>query len=131
MSSWRRSEKKIQINAMRTRTTSPKMGINPSASFEESCERQRDCQLERVNPRHRLANDQSVDVVRALVGLNRLEVCHVAEDGVFVRHPVRAQNVAGHACTLQSHPDIVALSHRDVLVAGLVLIFETADLQHE
>ena len=59
-----------------------------------SLERQRDCQLERVNPRNRLADDQSVDVVRTLVGLHRLEVCHVAEDRVFVRHPVRAQNVA-------------------------------------
>src|ERR1035438_6540850 len=48
--------------------------------------------LERVNPRDALADDQRVYVVRALVGLHRLQVHHVPHDGVVVRHAIRTEN---------------------------------------
>src|SRR2546425_5652916 len=49
--------------------------------------------LKRIDSRHALPDDQRVDVVGALVGLHRLEIRHVAEDGILVGHAVRAQNV--------------------------------------
>ena len=69
--------------------------------------------------------------MRALVGLDRLEIRHVAEDRVFVGDAVCAEDVAGQAGAFEGHPDVVALGHGDVLEAGFVLVFEAADLQHE
>src|ERR1700674_740336 len=50
--------------------------------------------LERVNPRHARANNQRVDIMRALVGLHRLEIHQMPHDGIIVRHAVCPQNVA-------------------------------------
>ncbi len=41
-------------------------------------------------PRDVLPNDQRVDIVRALVGLHRLQVGHVAEDRILVGDAVGA-----------------------------------------
>jgi len=51
--------------------------------------------LKRVYPRHALPNDQRVDVVGTLIGFDRLQVGHVAEDGVLVGYAVGAEDVAG------------------------------------
>ena len=64
-----------------------------------------------------LANDQRMNVMRAFIGLHRLQVHHVAEDWILVGDTVAAQNVAAHARALQRHPDVVPLGHRDVLRA--------------
>src|SRR5579872_3071288 len=78
--------------------------------------------LERVQPGHRRANDQGVNIVRALVGLHRLQIGHVAEDGVLIGNAVGAQDVAGHAGALQRHPHIISLGHGNVLMPAALLI---------
>lgn len=50
--------------------------------------------LERRHARHVRAKDQRMDVVRALVGPDRLQVAHVSEDRIFVRDAVRPEQVA-------------------------------------
>src|SRR5664280_3716800 len=66
-------------------------------------------ELERRESRDVLSDDQRMNVVRAFIGFHRLQVRHVAEDGILIGNSIRAQNVAPHARTLQRHPDIVAL----------------------
>src|SRR6185503_11535882 len=51
--------------------------------------------LIRRNSGHALPQDQGVDVVRSLVGLDRFQVHHVAHDRVVVCDAVATQNVAG------------------------------------
>ena len=53
--------------------------------------------LERVDPRNALPDNQRVHVVRAFVGLHRLQVQHVAHDGVVVGDAVGSEDVAGEA----------------------------------
>src|ERR1700740_2506953 len=48
----------------------------------------------RRNSRNALADDQAMNVVRALVGVDRFEVVHVAHDAVVVNDAVGSQNVA-------------------------------------
>src|ERR1700737_4868493 len=64
---------------------------------------------ERVNPRNALADNQRMDVVRAFVGLYRLQIHHVAHDGIVVGHAVGAENVARKAGALAPLPPIVVL----------------------
>src|ERR1700746_679089 len=71
--------------------------------------------LKRINPGHALPDDQCVDVVGALVSLHRLQVRHVAEDGILVGDAVGAQDVARQAGALKRHPNVVSLGHRDML----------------
>lgn len=54
-----------------------------------------------------------MDVLGAFVGFYRLQVGHVAEDGVFIRYAVAAQDVTPHVRARQRHPDVVTLQHRD------------------
>ena len=63
-----------------------------------------------------LADDEGVHVVRALVGLDGLQIQHVAHDRIVIGDAVGSENVAGFASTLERHPDVVALGHGDVLV---------------
>src|SRR4051795_436720 len=56
-----------------------------------------------------LADDERVDVVRALVREHALEVQHVAAALVLVGHAVGAEDVAGVARAVAGHRDAVAL----------------------
>jgi len=56
--------------------------------------------LERRDPRDVLADDQGMDVVGAFVGFDRLQVGHVAEDGVLVGDAVGAEDVASYTGAL-------------------------------
>src|SRR3970040_2428962 len=67
-------------------------------------------------------DDEGMDVVRALVGLHRFQVHHVAHDGIVVGDAVGAQDVARQARALQRHPNVVLLGHGDMVVLRLVLI---------
>ena len=78
-----------------------------------------------------LAEDERVDVVRALVGVHRLQVDHVAEDRVVAGNPIRAQDVARLARTLQRHPDVVLLQQRDVCKRRLAFLLQPAHLQRQ
>src|SRR5579863_5590068 len=70
---------------------------------------------ERIHPRHTLPDDQSVDVVGALVSLYRFQIHHVSHERVLVRHAVRTQDISRHTGALERHPNIVSLGHGDVL----------------
>ena len=50
--------------------------------------------LERVDPGDTLSDDQGVDIVGTFVSLHRLEIGHVAEDGVFIGNAIGAQNIS-------------------------------------
>ena len=65
-----------------------------------------------------------MDVVRALVGLDRLEVARVLEDGVFVRGPVRAEEITRRNCDVKRHRRVVTLDHRNMAVMPPPLIAE-------
>jgi hypothetical protein len=69
-----------------------------------------------------------VDVVRALVGVDRLEVHHVADDVVLVGDAVAAVHVAGDARDVERLAAVVALDQRDHLGA-LALVDQAADAQ--
>src|SRR3954464_8951669 len=69
------------------------------------------------------ADNERVNVVSAFVGLHRLQVHHVAHDGIVVADTVGAQDVARHAGTLQRHPYVVTLGHGDMLVPDAALVF--------
>src|SRR5208337_1151486 len=71
------------------------------------------------NPGNVLADNQSVNVVGALVGDDRFQVHHVAHDGVVFSDAVGAQDVTGDACAFQGHPHVVALGQGDVLTFRL------------
>src|SRR5258708_2015104 len=75
-----------------------------------------------------LADYELVDVVRAFVGGDALEIVHVAHDGVIVDDVVGAENVAGFARGLKGDGDVVHLQHGNVRVIDLILVFEAADL---
>src|ERR1700693_2028948 len=53
--------------------------------------------LKRINPRNALPDDQRMHVVCAFVGFHRLQVHHVAHDGIVVGHAVGAEDVAREA----------------------------------
>ena len=68
-----------------------------------------------------LADDQAMNVVGALVGVDGFEVVHVAHDAVIVHDAVGAQDVARLAGGFQGHPHVVHFQHGDVRGRGAVL----------
>src|SRR3984957_789468 len=91
----------------------------------------RDFGLERVNPGHALPDNQRVHIVRPFVGLHRLQIHHVPHDRIVISHAVRSQNVTRQPGAFQSHPNVVAFRHRNMLMLHLARIFQPANLQHE
>src|SRR4051812_46872816 len=87
--------------------------------------------LVRVDPGDVRANDQCMDIVRALVRLHRFQVHHVPHDRVIVHNAIRAQHIARQAGALQCHPHVVTLRHRDVLLLHFAGILQSPDLQGE
>src|SRR4028118_651250 len=79
----------------------------------------------------RLADDQAVDVVRPFIGVDRLDVQHVADHRVVVDDAVGAEHLAGDAGALAGQPDVVSLAHRDVERLEPPLVLELAELQAE
>src|SRR3954451_506187 len=88
----------------------------PSASSTRKCPPLKSSNLLSVswNPGHPLPDNERVDVVCALIGLNRLQIAHVAHDRVFVRYPVRTQQVPADSGAFQRDSDVVALQHGNV-----------------
>src|SRR6266446_9613533 len=84
---------------------------------------------EGVQSRDVAPDDQRVDIVGALVSIDRLEVHHVADDGMLVHDACGAQDVAGHAGAVEGHLDIVHLGHGDLLRPRLALVLELAEPQ--
>src|SRR5258706_6364120 len=87
--------------------------------------------LVRGNPRDRLADDQRMDVVRALVRVDRLEVAHVPAALVLVGDAARAQDLPGGARDLERALHFVHLAQRDALRLDLLRFLEAPALQAE
>src|SRR4029077_9275790 len=66
------------------------------------------------NPCNALADHQAMNVMGALISVDRLEVVHVPHDAVIVDDAVGAQNVARLAGSFHGHPHVVHLEHGDV-----------------
>src|SRR5688572_7525039 len=67
-----------------------------------------------------------MNIVRAFVGLYRLQVCHVAHDRVLAKNAVGAVEVTCGACDIERHGNIVALCVRDVAMAHLAFVLKLA-----
>src|SRR5213593_2567850 len=74
---------------------------------------------------------QRVDVVRALVGLYRLEVAHVPDYGEFKTDAVCPQDVTRKPRDIQGHSHVVALGERGLSEVQLPGVLEPAQLQCE
>ena len=73
--------------------------------------------------------DQGVDVVRALIGVDRLEVGGVAHHLEFGADAVAAVHVARDPGDIERLADIVALDQADRLGDQLALVEPAADAQ--
>src|SRR5688572_17464005 len=74
-----------------------------------------------------LPDDQRVNVVRALVGVDALEVQHVAAALVLVGHAVRAEDVAGIAGDVARDRAVVPLRKRDLPGRQPIRFLEAAE----
>src|SRR4029077_2847731 len=83
------------------------------------------------NPRNAFADDQAMDVMRALVSVDRFEIVHVAHNAVIVDDAVGPQNVPRLASGFHGHPHVVHLQHGDVGWVHLVLVFSSAHMQRQ
>src|SRR5208337_1866037 len=70
----------------------------------------------------RASEDQRVHVMRALVGVDRLQIRQVAHDLILDLDAVAAVHVAGKARDLEGVAAIVALHHRDHLGRRAALV---------
>ena len=68
----------------------------------------------RLHPRDRPAQNQGVDIVRALVCVDRLQVHSVADDMILVHDAVAAQHVPCGARDVERLEARIALDHRDL-----------------
>ena len=66
-------------------------------------------------------------IMRALVGIHRLEVHHVAHDVIFLGNAVAAMHVARGTGDVQCLATAVALDQRDVLRWAVALVEKAAD----
>src|SRR5579862_6410973 len=105
-------------------------GLPAAQGREMSVPRRRRGALhERLDARLRAAEDEGMDVVRALVGVDRLEVQDVADHAELVGDAVAAMHVAGDAGDIQCLAAIVALQQRDHLGRRLALVLEPAEAE--
>src|SRR2546422_1269737 len=84
--------------------------------------------LEGADPGDLLADGQQMDLVRPLVGKDRLEIGHMPHHRIFEADSVCAQNATRLAGDLQCLPHVVHLGHRDLRRRRLALILETTKL---
>ncbi len=63
-----------------------------------------------------------MDVVRALVRVDGLQIHHVADDVVLVADAVAAQHVSAHARDVETLAAAVALDERDHVGSVLLLL---------
>src|SRR3954470_23131090 len=83
--------------------------------------------IERGEPGDILPDDERMDVVRALVRVDGLEVQHVPAALILVRDPVRAEDVARIASDVSRHRDARALRERDLRRLERVRFLELAE----
>src|SRR3989441_5845058 len=86
---------------------------------------------ERVMSGDVLPDDEPMHVLGTLVGIHRLQVQHVSDDGIFVDDAVGAENVARLAGGVERDPDVVHLRHADLLGAYRPLLLQPAETEAE
>ena len=84
---------------------------------------------EAVEARDVAPDDQGVDVVGALVGVDGFQVQHVSDHRVLVDDPGGAENVARHPRGVERHLHVVHLRHRDLLGPHPPRVLEPSELQ--
>src|SRR6267142_1044082 len=77
------------------------------------------------------SDDEFVNIVGTLVGIDAFEVVHVAHDAVVVDDSVGAENVAGSARGFKRNRDVVHFQHGDVRGVGLAFVLQAADVKRE
>ena len=65
-----------------------------------------------------------MNIVGAFVGGHGFQIGHVAEYWIITHNPVGSKDVAGHPGDFQSHGDVVALGHGNLIVAEVSRVFE-------
>src|SRR5687768_344156 len=85
--------------------------------------------LERLESGEDPAENERVDLARALVREHRLEVVHVADDRILEGHPVGPQDRPGLAADLQRLANIVELSRADLLRRQASLVLHPSEMQ--
>src|SRR5262245_39958688 len=95
-----------------------------SVSIEPSY---RSCRLECGDPGLCAAEDEGMDVMRALIGVDRLEIHHVPDHRIFVDDAVAAMHVARGSSDVERFAGRVALEDRDHLRRCLALILQSAE----
>src|SRR6056297_3337773 len=81
---------------------------------------------EGLKPRLLASEDEGVNVVRALVGVHRLEVRHVPEDVVVLLDAVAAVHVARCPRDVERLAAVVALDERDEFGGGMAFVHHPA-----
>src|SRR5205807_7839319 len=69
---------------------------------------------ERTDPGDVATNGESVDIMGAFVGGDRLEVHQMPDHRITISDAHGAEEVARFTRTFQRHPDVVALRQRDL-----------------
>src|SRR5204863_3717188 len=78
-----------------------------------------------------LADDQRMDLVGAFVGVDALEIDHVAKDRVLEADAVGAEDAAGSAGDLEGHRDVGALPEADLLRPQAAGILQAPELERQ
>src|SRR5690348_10863926 len=84
---------------------------------------------ESVETGERLAEDESVDLVRAFVGVNALEIQHVPDHGVLEKNPVTAQDPAAGSRDLERLSHVVSFAERYLSRGDPVAVFHPREVQ--
>src|SRR5204863_9897563 len=87
--------------------------------------------LDRADARHRLPDDQSMDVVSALVRINTLEIRHVPHRRVLGQNPIGAKEAPGLARDIRRRAHVVALGKRDLLRTERPRVLQSAKVKGE
>src|SRR5437762_12435692 len=80
-------------------------------------------------PREGLAEDEGVDVVRPLIGVDRLDVAQVPAGLVLVGDAAGAEDLPRQAGALACDPDVVPLSEGDLGRCHLRLVLQAPETQ--
>src|SRR6266481_1166879 len=88
-----------------------------------------DASPERRDAGLRPPEDEGMNVVRAFIGVDRLEIHHVADDVILVRDAIAAVHVPGDPGDVERLAAIVALQQRDHLRRRASFVLEPTQPQ--
>src|SRR5579885_2484188 len=82
-----------------------------------------------LNTSLRAAEDEGMNIMRALVRVDRLQVHHVANHVVLIGNAVRAMHIAGYARNFESFPAVISFEQRNHLGSSTALVLEAPQTQ--